>query len=176
VVLDVINFLIHYPTNTTSPLYVGLNRAEVLTAQGGTAKVTLYDVNAQVGDTPYLKLYPSANVEPGPRLIGGSYEEWQILMIDCVAGGISSLQAQDRSENLRLETEGIIEGLTFSTSSGPLAKKVSVNNPNVSDSLAQWQIVTNSPQPVVTGQGREYVSTSTIQLKLLVFHSRRRAS
>jgi hypothetical protein len=73
-----ISYIAHNPSDITSPLYLELNTTAMLTAMGDVnGKVTLYDANAQTGDSPYVKLYDKGQRQRMATFLGGSYTEKQ---------------------------------------------------------------------------------------------------
>jgi hypothetical protein len=173
-IANVINYLVHQPTDTTSPLYLALNTTAIKALQGVTDKVTLYDTNAQSGDIPYVKLYAAREVEPEKQFLGGAYPEWQTLILDAVAGGTTELSAQNRADILRLEVEMVLKGINFASNSGALADRVSPSNSNYYDGIRAFNVVSNSPQTPVSGVPGKYIAVSTANLKLYVMHGRGR--
>jgi hypothetical protein len=176
-IANVINYLVHQPTDTSSPLYLALNTVAMLTLQNvpvGDKKVTLYDTNASEGNIPYVKLYAAPEIEQGVKMVGGSYTEWQTLILDAVAGGTTELSAQNRAEILRLEVETVLKSINFASNSGALADRVSPSNSNYYDGIRAFNVVSNSPQTPASGRPGEYIAVSTVNLKLYVMHGRGR--
>jgi hypothetical protein len=177
----VIDYLKNKPTPTTAPLYLALNTSEIkalmgTVAKGPTDKVTIYGVNAAKMDTPYVKLYPAPQVQSETQFLGGSYQEWQILLLDSVVVAPDEIQAQERSDVLRLEVERVLRSINFASNTGVLADRVSPANANYRDGIRAFNVVSNSPQVVVTGLKTEYKAVSTTRLEILVFHARGRAA
>jgi hypothetical protein len=173
----VIDYLKNKPTPTTTPLYLALNTTEIkalmgTVEKGPTDKVTIYGVNAAKMDTPYVKLYPAPRVDPVVPFFGGSYPEWQTLLLDCVVVASDEIEAQERSDVLRLEVERVLRSINFAANTGVLADRVSPANANYRDGIRAFTVESYSPQVVVTGQGEEYKAVSTAQLRLLVIHER----
>jgi hypothetical protein len=137
-------------------------------------KITLYDTNASEGNIPYVKLYAAPEIEEGVKMVGGSYTEWQTLILDSVAGGLTELSAQNRAEILRLEVETVLKGINFASNSGALADRVSPSNSNYYDGIRAFNVVSNSPQTPASGRPGEYIAVSTVNLKLYVMHGRGR--
>jgi hypothetical protein len=175
----VMDYLKNKPTPTTSPLYLALNTSEIkalmgTVEKGPTDKITIYGVNASKMDTPYVKLYPAAQVQPGPQFLGGSYGEWQILFLDSVVVASDEIQAEERSDVLRLEVERVLKGINFASNTGVLADRVSPANARFLDGIRAFNVVSNSPQVVVTGQGTDYKAVSTTRFEIYVMHGRGR--
>jgi hypothetical protein len=173
----VIDYLLNQPTKTTAPLYLALNTPEIKAlmgtqAKGPTDKVTVYGVDAGKADTPYVQLHPSADIEETTKFLGGSYAEWQILLLDCVAVASDEVQAQERSEVLRLEVERVLKGINFASNTGALADRISPANTNFRDGIRAFNVVGDDPQTTVTGQGKEFKAVSTVRLEIYVFHAR----
>jgi hypothetical protein len=166
-----INYISHNPTDETSPLFLELNTTSMLTAQGGSDKVRLYDSNAQEGNSPYVKLYDKGQRQRMATFLGGSYTEKQTLVCECVALGASPLSATNRAELLKLAVEGEVKKLQSGIMA--LTTRTDLGGTASTETIVNLQIGSVDQETPVSGQKEEFTATRTALIELWVFKQRK---
>jgi hypothetical protein len=171
-----IDYAAHQPTDTTSPLYLELNTAGMLGAQFGNSltsdRVTIYDANAQIGNTPYVKLYDRGQRQRMQTFLGGSYIEKQTLVCECVALGASALSATNRAELLKLAVEGFVK--TQQSGIMSLTTRTDLGGTASTESIVSLQIGSPDQETPVQGQSPRFTATRTALIELWVSMERKR--
>ena len=135
---QLINYISHQPSDSTSPLFIELNKPAMLAAQKSN-KVVIYDSTAIIGDTPYVKLSDEGERERLATFTnGGSYWEKRILTCKCVALGKNAADASDKAELLALAIEGFIKKLKVDLS--VLPKRLDLGGTGSNQSIGALQI------------------------------------
>jgi hypothetical protein len=167
-----INYIAHNPADTTSPLYLELNTSAMLTAMGdANGKVTIYDNNAQAGDTPYVKLSDEGKRQRMATFLGGSYTEKQTLVCECVALGATALSATNRAELLKLAVEGEVKKLQSGIMS--LTTRTDLGGTASVEKVVSLQIGSVDQETPVAGQGDKFTATRTALIELWVYKERK---
>jgi hypothetical protein len=173
VVEEFISYIAHTPTDSTAPLYLELNTADMLTAQGGPDKVRIYDANAQEGNSPYVKLSDSGRRENLVTFMnGGSYVEKQWVTCECVALGSTALSAVRRAELLKLAIEGFVKVLQSDLSG--LNARLDLGGTGSNEEIKNVYIDYPTQQPLVTGQDGKFTASRTAFMLLWVSNLRQR--
>jgi hypothetical protein len=168
-----IDYIAHSPTDETSPLYLELNTTAMLTAQGNVnGKVTLYDANAQLGDSPYVKLSDQGGRERAAKFTnGGSYWEKQWVTCECVALGATALSATNRAELLKLAVEGFAKKVKIDLSVFPT--RTDLGGTASTESIGLVDIGDVDRETPVVGQAPKFTATRTALIELWVFKQRK---
>ena len=165
-----INYIAHNPSDTTSPLYLELNTADMLVAQGSVDKVRLYDANSSEGNTPYVKLSDGGARQRLSTYLGGSYLEKQTMVCECVALGATPLSAINRAELLKLAVEGEVKKLQSSLTG--LTTRLDLGGTSSSEQIVNVQIASPDSETPVQGQTNKFTATRTALIDVFVFKGR----
>lgn len=166
-----INYIAHNPADETSPLFLELNTADMLLAQGGADKVRLYDTNASVGNSPYVKLYDDGKRDNPVVFLGRSYQEKQWVTCECVALGATALSATNRAELLILAIEGYTQKLKSNIAG--VSDRLDLGGTSSSEGISHIDIAPVPQQPPVFGKDNEYTATRITRIEVGVFKKRR---
>jgi hypothetical protein len=167
---EFINYIAHQPADATSPLYLELNTAGLLTAMGGPDKVRIYDTVAVEGNTPYVKLSDQGRREREVTFLGGSYWEKQWVTCECVTLGVSALSATRRAELLKLAVEGFVK--TLQSDLAGLNTRLDLGGTSSTERVGNLQIGSVSQETPVTGKDNKFTATRTALIELWVFKER----
>jgi hypothetical protein len=171
-----INYLCHNPSDTTSPLYLELNTSSMLYAQFGNSstsdRVTIYDANAQIANTPYVKLSDQGQRQRMATFTnGGSYWEKQTLTCECVALGATASSAVDRAELLKLAVEGLIKKTRVNIASLPTRTDLGGTGSN--ESIGNLQIGQIDREMPVMGQNPKFTASRMALIEVWVYKERK---
>lgn len=166
-----INYIAHNPTDEGSPLFLELNTADMLLAQGGPDKVRLYDANAAEANSPYVKLWDQGQRQRLGTYLGGSYLEKQTLTCECVALGNTAAAAVNRAELLKLAVEGEVKKLQSALSG--LTTRTDLGGTASVEQVVNIQINSPTQETPVQGQSGKFTATRTALIDVLVFKGRK---
>lgn len=167
-----ISYLIHQPSDSTSPLFLELNTADMLTALGSPdSGVHVYDVNASEANLPYVKLYDNGGRQRMATFLGGSYQEKQTLTVDCVVSGLNPLSATNRAELLKMAVEGEIKKLQSSLAG--LTVRTDLGGTSSTENVSAIQIGSVDREQPVTGDNNKYIATRRAIIEIWVFKNRK---
>lgn len=161
-VSELINYLINLPTPTTSPLYLALNTAGLLTQMGSTVTaIKLIDTRDTEMNPPYVRLWDTGEVSNLVDFVAGqkrSYIEQLFMGVECSAYGPTPSSAGARADYLRLAAEGAIQPLISAFTTTELPIRTDLAGTASTDSIFLIRIVGGRAKPPPMGPGEDVAS------------------
>jgi hypothetical protein len=155
VISQLISYLINLPTPSTSPMALALNGSSALLAELGdtVTAVSLVSTRNQDGDPPYCRFYDNGSRSNDAMFLGGSYQELQIMVVECAAYGPTDSIAEQRASYLKRAVRGKILSLIGTFHSGVPGPATDLTGSSATDNIAAVTILPGLDEPVISGPG-----------------------
>jgi hypothetical protein len=172
-----ISYLIDLPTPATSPMALALNVPALLTELGGSVgvvtSVNLVSTRNSEGDPPYCRFYDKGSRSNDAMFLGGSYQEMQIMVVECAAYGPTDLIATERAGYLKRAVRSKIQSLIGTFHSGVPGPATDLTGSAATDNIASVTILPGLDEPTTSGPGPntnnpQWVTISRLQVGVRV--------
>lgn len=173
-----INYLLHQPSDVTSPIYVALNNVDLLTLLGGERSVEVYDSQAQNPKPPYCLVQQTEDSGLNISFLGSSEANLneQFLLFSCIATGNNASEANLRADQMtRLVKDTLAKVRPIVFAGGLYRTGIGTALTTSSSKITSWITVAKPPK-TVSGGGSDTISqkwtaTHYVNLKVMIFDS-----
>jgi hypothetical protein len=181
---QLIDYLIHSPSDAASPLAVALGANDLKTYVSDPPKaITLVDTRDQEGNPPYCRLYDTGEVNNIQDFVAGGhrcYIEQLFMGVEVAAYGPSASVAGNRADYLRLAAEGAIQPLISGFSPSDLPGRTDLTGSGATDTIFLVRIAGGRSNPPVMGPGVEttaqWTATRNFRIEVQVKRTRLKAA
>lgn len=181
---QLIDYLIHQPSDSTSPMAVCLGAGALLSELDDTVTaISLIDTRDTEGDPPYIRLWDTGEVNNIQDFVAGgkrSFVEQLFLAVECSAYGPTPSTAGARADYLRLAAEGAIQPLISGYSPSDLPGRTDLAGSGATDEIFLVRIVGGRTNPQVMGPGTEtaqqWTTTRNFRVEVQVKRTRLKAA
>lgn len=179
---QLIDYLIHQPSDSTSPMAVALGAGALLSELGDTVTaISLIDTRDTEGDPPYCKFWDTGEIEqfspPADYVVGAarSYMEKEFMHVECAAYGPTVTIASSRAEYLQQAVRGKLQSLIGGVQSAGLAARNDLAGSNSVDVIKRIIIKGSRPAPPPMGPGTfeqvQWTVSRVFRVEVWVGHS-----
>jgi hypothetical protein len=185
VISQLIDYLIHQPSDTASPMAVALSASALLSELGSTVtRVNLVDNRDTEMNPPYVRLWDTGEVSNLVDFVAGqkrSYIEKLFMGVECAAYGPTPSSAGARADYLRLAAEGAIQPLISGYSPSDLPGRTDLAGSGATDEIFLVRIVGGRSNPVLMGPGDDvnkphWTATRNFRVEVQVKRTRLKAA